>query len=268
MRRLVAFLRAGQRTPDPNFPDYGHDLYVPNVMYALMPELIENHRRATNTSGAVTYEFDLRTNSSPFYRAAWVLVNRGILSPDPTFPAANGHTSSEVAGAGFSVTDYGRKWLAGSVEYACLPSEYARFGQLLNAHASRFGGGFQSRSQEALSCYQARLYLSCCVMCGAAAESILLALAIERKGNAEDVLKDYRTGSGRSKIEGLILAQQNSFITRELPNFTSLLNYWRDESAHGASTNLSEEEAFTSLILLLRFAHFADQRWQEITRPL
>jgi len=45
----------------------------------------------------------------------------------------------------------------------------------------------------------------------------------------------------------------------------NLLKYWRDESAHGIESKIQEEEAFTSLLLLLRFAQFADSRWQDLT---
>ena len=143
--------------------------------------------------------------------------------------------------------------------------EYGRFSQLLTSHSTRFGSGYHARSQEAVSCYRAHTYLACCAMCGAASESILLALAIGKVGNEEQVLREYRTNTGRTKIERLLLAQQNSYIQQELPNYTSLLKYWRDDAAHGMNTNISEGEAFTSLILLLRFAQFADDRWDELT---
>ncbi len=44
-----------------------------------------------------------------------------------------------------------------------------------------------------------------------------------------------------------------------------LLKYWRDEAAHGKASNIKEEEAFTSLGLLLRFAMFMDNNWNELT---
>jgi hypothetical protein len=39
----------------------------------------------------------------------------------------------------------------------------------------------------------------------------------------------------------------------------------RDEASHGAESTIDEEEAFLALINLLRFAHFADNRWAELT---
>lgn len=48
-------------------------------------------------------------------------------------------------------------------------------------------------------------------------------------------------------------------------SYLQLLNYWRDESAHGVARSIGEEEAFTSLALLLRFANLADREWDTFT---
>ena len=45
-------------------------------------------------------------------------------------------------------------------------------------------------------CYQAQTYLATCTMCGAAAESILLALAIAHSGSEARVLAEYATANG------------------------------------------------------------------------
>lgn len=268
LRRLLLFLSSGRAHPDPmSSPSFGNDMYLPVLLQSILDEQRVAHR-AQGAQGMVAYQSDTRKNSEPFYRAAWSLVSRGILCPAPVFPPPDGHPITQIAGAGFSITDYGRRWLARSADTECFPSEYGRFGQLLSIHAKRLGSGFLSRSQEALSCYQARAYLACCAMCGAAAESILLSLAIRRKGNEQEVLKEYRMAKGRNRIETIVLQKQNSYVVRELPNFTALLNYWRDESAHGGESVLSEEEGFTSLILLLRFARFTDQRWDQLTAPI
>jgi hypothetical protein len=39
----------------------------------------------------------------------------------------------------------------------------------------------------------------------------------------------------------------------------TLLTYWRNEAAHGRASEIGETEAFTSLMLLLRLARFADE---------
>jgi hypothetical protein len=102
-------------------------------------------------------------------------------------------------------------------------------------------------------------------MCGAAAESITLALAIAKKGNEAEVLKDYGSSGGRGRVERFLLVQQDANITRNFPNYTTLLNEWHDIAAHGDAPNVGEEEAFTALMLLLRFARFAEDRWSDIT---
>jgi hypothetical protein len=43
------------------------------------------------------------------------------------------------------------------------------------------------------------------------------------------------------------------------------LKCWRDNAVHGTAFDFDEAEAFTALILLLRFARFADSRWDALT---
>lgn len=108
-------------------------------------------------------------------------------------------------------------------------------------------------------------------MCGAASESILLAVAIEKKGE-EEVVRKYQSTNGRKNVEQMITAQQpdhNTHINRineEFHSYTSLIKYWRDDAAHGMDSPIGEGEAFSSLILLLRYAGFANDKWTELTR--
>jgi len=44
-----------------------------------------------------------------------------------------------------------------------------------------------------------------------------------------------------------------------------LLNYWRDEAAHGGLSDISEFEAYEAMARLLRLAHFVDDHWDELT---
>ena len=217
----------------------------------------------TGGGGMVMYRYDAnQPNAAPFYSVAWRLCVRGILAQAPAViqPDYGG-----VAGADFIVTEYGVKWLSGLSEYDCGPTEYGRFSQLLSNHAQRLGNGYHARSQEAISCYRAQTYLACCAICGAAAESITLALAVAKRGNEIEILKEYGNSGGRGKIERFLLANQDAHITKNLPNYTSLLNDWRDIAAHGDAPVVGEEEAFTAVMLLLRFARFAEERWESIT---
>ena len=265
--RILAYLRRGK--PDPvGCSSYGNDLYIPNVTMDCLEEVKAEWTKQNLSSsefiGPISFEMDTRTHSEPFYDAAWNLCTKGILRPGVTYPQRQFEYAG-IIGAGFNLTPYGRQWLSQISGYECIPSEYGRFSQLLAGRSPRFGDGYHVRSQEAISCYRAHTYLACCVMCGAASESILLALAIAKTGDEERILKDYGTATGRTKIERLLLSQQSSYVYQELPNYTSLLKYWRDDAGHGAVTNISEGEAFISLVLLLRFAQFADDRWDEIT---
>lgn len=261
--RIINWLKtSGNKHLDSaSYPNYGHELYIPNIIFQCLNEVIAEDR-SKNPTGMRGYAMNpYQPEASPFYDAVWSLCRHGILRPDPPNPNANGLDS----GQGFTVTSYGKKWLNDASGYECVPAEYGRFAQLLSSHSSRFGDGYHSRSQEAVSCYRAHTYLACCAMCGASAESIMLALAIAINGSEDDVLREYKSANGRSKIENIIIGQQTNRIKQEFLNFTSLLKYWRDTAAHGARSNIGEEEAFTSLLLLLRFARFADNNWSVLT---
>lgn len=261
---ILSHLRnPGQGNPLDSIPNY--DLYIPHVMAAAFTPLHDEWRRQNPGVGMVTFSSDLVTNSEPFYDAAWSLCTRGILRPAPVHPGRQPEYMP-VIGGGYYLTPYGKAWLDQASGYETIPSQYGRFAQLLATHSNQFGGGYHARSQEAVSCYRAHTYLACCAMCGAAAESILLALAIDKTGDEDRVLRDYRTNTGRTKLENLLLSQASSHIKREFPNYLDLLKYWRDESAHGERTAIGEGEAFTSLLLLLRFAQFAHDRWNELMK--
>ena len=103
-------------------------------------------------------------------------------------------------------------------------------------------------------------------MCGAAAESILLSMAVARTGDAARVLKDYRSAGGRGRLERLIGGQLSSLTRESLAHYMDLLKYWRDDSAHGAHVVFDEEVVFTAMLLLLRFGRFAEREWRELSR--
>jgi hypothetical protein len=102
-------------------------------------------------------------------------------------------------------------------------------------------------------------------MCGAAAESIVLALAIEIGGDEGTVIHEYLSAGGRGRIENRIVGRAEARIQREFRGYTELLKYWRDASAHGQAVHIAESEGFTSLATLLRFAQFAHDNWEVLT---
>ena len=103
-------------------------------------------------------------------------------------------------------------------------------------------------------------------MAGAAAESVLLAVAIAKVGDERTVLAEYHTSNGRNRIKRRIVGNVAQGIATQFENATQILHYWRDDAAHGTFTNISEVEAYTSLSQLLRLAQFASDHWQQLTK--
>lgn len=207
-------------------------------------------------------EFDFEANTEVFFDVAWELVRRGILIPSGRY-RKDGKFSAQPDE--FKVTSHGEAWLAGYPGHVVYPFQHDRFSAHLADHTRRFGESYELRTQEALACYRAQLYLACCAMCGAAAESILLTLASERLGSRDAALREYQKASGAAKILNALTVGQNGYVKDQLEAVFSLLKHWRDVSAHATDTTVGEETAFLALLLLLRFAQFADGRWDEIT---
>jgi len=128
-----------------------------------------------------------------------------------------------------------------------------------------FGDGFHQRAQEAIKCHHSLAYLACCAMCGAAAESLLLAAATAQIGNEAEALKIYLTSGGRRRLEQRLTGTMPGPVPGRFRTLLDLLSYWRDASAHGASTDISEIEAFDAIGRLLRLAHLASDHWTELT---
>jgi hypothetical protein len=254
LAEIVGFLRSPK---DPEVSTYGYDLYLPRV--------IDKYLLARGVKWGEELTALKKEHSPPFYSAAWDLCRRGIIRPGV---AVYGHQSTDdgSAGGGFSVTTFGRQWLAESDRDDYVPTEPGRFAELTAQFTPRFGAGYHERAQEAFRCYGAHAYLACCAMCGAAAESILLAIAIARQGgNREGVLRTYNSSGGRGRVEREVTGGLPEPLRREFLGLAALLKYWRDEAAHGRESGIDDNEAYTSLALLLRFVLFADNRWSELT---
>lgn len=242
------------RTEPRQCAKYGYEFYVPNAIEAYFQA---NKREVRWGSPEM---LDL---SPVFLNAAWELSRRGILRPG--IRRMNTQATDEGnAGLGYSVTSFGRQWLNEPEHDTFIPTEPERFARLLQPYGERFGPGFHERAQEAIRCYGAHAYLACCSMCGAAAESILLATATQRSGDADGTLRTYLTGAGRSRIENALIGKAPEFIQREFRALAVLLKYWRDSSSHGQASMITDKEAYTSLALLLRFAAFVAGHWHEL----
>ncbi len=244
---LFSFLR----NPDHgNSSQYGYDIYLPTLVTNYLSRQGSQKR------------FD---ELSPiFYAAAWELCRRGIIRPGVRKHGLQA-TADGQAGNGYSITPFGQQWLAETGYDDFVPTEPERFGEILSQYKSKFGEGFHERAQQAIRCYGAHAYLACCAMCGAATEAIILATAIEKEQNEKEILKKYASANGRRNIENIIIGKARKELQNDYRAYSILLKYWRDEAAHGKTSNISDNEAYTSLAFLLRLSMFINDNWEELT---
>ena len=241
------------RSPGTPLAHGGYDVYTENAiaLYQVDREMMDR-----NTGSGYPFR-DRGIELSPlFLSALWELCRRGVLRPGLCDTAHSG-VGQNVFGAGYSITPQGKSWLE-HADYEGLASVIpGRFVDLLSSHERRFGPAFVRRGAEAVRCYSAHAFLACCTMCGAAAESVVLALALERNPESE-VWKIYSSAGGRARLVKRLTSGVPESSQREFNGFAALMTYWRDEAAHGKQSAISETEAFTSLMLLLRFSRYAD----------
>lgn len=243
---LLEYIRT-PRSAD-GYPSYGYEIYLPNVVAGYLVEVERNtthHSQLRDSQRA-------RELSSTFYDAAWDLCRRGILRPGVK---RLGGQSDNGTGNGYSVTALGRSWIEQDTP-SPLISDPSRLGALFSALSERLGRGFLQRATEAARCHNFGAYLACCAMCGAAAEAILLSVAIAKCGDENSVMALYRGAGGRQKVIKSIIGQAKTSISGPFESATGLLSYWRDETAHGTVSNISEIEAHEAIARLLRFAQF------------
>jgi hypothetical protein len=140
----------------------------------------------------------------------------------------------------------------------------SRLSEIFSSFESKYGTGFAQCANEAIRCHRAGNYLAACAMAGTAAESIVLAVAIAKVGEAR-VRRDYAAAGGRGRVTRLIVYNLESSIARQFDAALKVLHYWRDDAAHGTATTVSEVEAHASLTQLLRLAQYCSDRWDELT---
>ena len=172
-------------------------------------------------------------------------------------------TPDGASGNGFCLTTLGRRWIEQGAA-AFVVAEHGRLGELFERLSARLGPGFLQRANEAIVCHAFGAYLACCAMCGAAAESILLSVAIARSGDEGTTLKTYKAANGRRSVTETIIGQSPRGIAEPFRSATGLLSYWRDDAAHGVKSTISEIEAHEALARLLRFAQFVTDNWDEL----
>jgi hypothetical protein len=161
------------------------DLHIPDAAWLFWKRTLGN---ALQSFSDLTEEHYVS-----FYDAAWELSRQGILRFGQYIP--RGQSARTGGGDVYSITKYGRHWLLNAADRATVSP--FKMASLFQSFSPQFGDGFNQRATEAVGAYRAGNYLSACVMAGAAAESILLALAITKSGNEEKVLKEYSTSHDR-----------------------------------------------------------------------
>lgn len=237
-----------------------YDVWIPNVIQSFLQST-----GVQFSSGDFKFDPQLEDICRVFYDAAWRLCRMGVLRPTVTWSAHTG-IGQPAAGDGYSYTSVGRTWI-GSSEVAFVPADPNRYVALLSKEISKLGAGFAQRAREAAACHQAGNYLAGCAMCGAAAESALLAVAIAKVGDESKVLKEYGRPNGRSAVIRIIFGKKpDNLQQRFIQSALYLLAYWRDEAAHGKFSDISELETFHALTLLFRFARFLFDEWDGITK--
>jgi len=213
-------------------------------------------RGSTTSFGDLTDQ-DFR----PFYDAVWELARIGVIRPGRVAPK-NQETANDF-GDHWSITEFGFQWLADASKRSYL--DMSRLSEIFASFTGRFGPGFAQRALEAVRTYRTGNYLSACAMVGAAAESILLAVAIAKKGNEAEVLKMYRNSGGRSRVTTYVIGKSTQSIVRQFQAALHILHFWRDDASHGVHTTISEVEAHAALSELIRLGQFASDNWDDLT---
>jgi hypothetical protein len=197
-----------------------------------------------------------------FYSAAWELCLRGVLRP--SYKSSPNH-AGKVPTNGYSITERGKLWLQNinSPIFVAM----GEFAQQLSKYEQRFGSGYFERAQEAVKSYFAGAYFACCAMCGAAAESILLRLAVEKLGDEKKALQIYHGKQGRKDLKDKVLelGQKPDGIKNEVLAGLTILAYWRDDAAHGSALNIDSTQANIAMQMLCLFALAAEKHWTILT---
>jgi hypothetical protein len=194
IEHLITYLLAEITKPPPRWgifnTKYECDLWI--------PEFVRNFWHSRDPSLVIEQSIQYKPHYIPFYDAAWELCRIGVLRPGESAPMEGSSHGRGFQGDGFSFTEFGRGWVKSAAQHP--PSDPSRFAEVIQPFTDQFGEGFAQRAIEAARCHRTTNYLACCVMAGAAAESILLAVAIAKIGDEGKVLTEYRGAHGRSKI--------------------------------------------------------------------
>jgi hypothetical protein len=232
---------------------HGGDLWIPHVVqgyWQSRPEQVASE--------------DLEDHHfAPFYDAAWELCRIGVIRPGEFAPRGWATDAGLFSGDTFSITKFGRAWLKDASQRPIV--DPSRLSEVLQGLADRFGGGYAQRAIEAVRTYRTGNYLAACVMSGAAAESILLALATAKIGDEAKVLVEYNTTGGRRRLTKRVSNNVSPALAAQLEASLQPLGHWHDGAGHATMTTVTEVEAHIGLTDLLRLAQFVHDHWAELT---
>jgi len=192
---------------------------------------------------------------------AWDLTRRGYLHPGGSkFPDMNNDPSR------FSITTRGREWFQSADESHDIILMTSRLIEQFGEFEPKFDEGFSQRSREAVRCRDADAYLACSVMCGAAAESILLTVASAKTKDSEQVEKTYRSSSGRSRLMTQLVGQATKPVQDGFKKRMEVIGYWRDDAGHGMPSTITAPVADAALRELLLLCQFVNANWDALTQ--
>ena len=235
----------------------GYDVHLSYVIprYITLQNNLPNQRRPDSQ--------EVEKLFMPFSEAAWNLCQKGILRLGKS--QLSGGAMQQEVGVGFTITSYGHQWLERADISDLLPATPDRWVYAFDAFQSLFGSNYFRRAKEAVHCFQTGNFLACCTMCGAAAESILLAAAYRLEAR-ETVLKKYHSSAGRSNVEKIVFKYASDHIKKMYLKYTDIMSYWRDESGHGGDSDIDKHEPYIALVTLLRFAEFMRDQWGALAK--
>ena len=102
-------------------------------------------------------------------------------------------------------------------------------------------------------------------MVGAAAEAVLLAVAIAKEGDEELVLRTYRGTRGRQAMLNMIVGQADANRRNNLTTFAGIVSLWRDDAAHGRASPIDTANADEALRQLLHMCQWVAHEWDNLT---
>jgi hypothetical protein len=238
------------------------DVYIPRVVQLFLFEQTED-RNFFNNLDNCRLEKHWPTWVA-FYDAGAELCRRGIFRLGRRLAKGFGRQAYELEEC-YTITAAGREWLANSTA-RYIPVAPSRYLDALRNPGKLLGEGFLQRAGEAAGCHAHENHLACCAMCGAAAESALLAIADEKTGDPERVQRDYRRSNGRQNVTKLIFGSSpTTRLTNEFQSAFDLLTYWRDEAAHGGVSTITPVQSYDALDRLVRLAFFTWDNWEPLT---